>query len=96
MIIEVPGVKKPDLRIEAKGRTVRIAGSKAVGHGDKASTHRLERRTAASTTLSLPVEIDAEGIKAECRDGILALRAARRKRQAGRLRSPDHSPLGRR
>ena len=73
MIIEVPGVKKSDLRIEAKGRTFRIAGSKAVGHDDKASAHRLERRSGLRPCVTLPIEIDAEGIKAECRDGILAL-----------------------
>lgn len=74
VIIEVPGVKKSDLRIEAKGRTIRIAGSKDIGRNDKTSAHRLERRSGSfDRALSLPIEIDAEGIKAECRDGILAL-----------------------
>jgi len=74
VIIEVPGVKKSDLRIEAKGRTIRIAGSKDIGRDDKTSAHRLERRSGSfDRALSLPIEIDADGIKAECRDGILAL-----------------------
>lgn len=74
IIIEVPGVKKSDLRIEAKGRTIRIAGSKSVGRDEKASVHRLERRSGSfDRAVTLPIEIDAEGIKAECRDGILAL-----------------------
>ena len=74
IITEVPGVKKSDLRIEAKGNTIRIAGTKSVGHDGKASVHRLERRGGTfDRALSLPIEINADGIKAECRDGILAL-----------------------
>lgn len=74
IITEVPGVKKADLRIEAKGRTIRIAGSKTVGGKTNASVHRLERRSGNfDRAVTLPIEVDADGIKAECRDGILAL-----------------------
>ena len=74
MVIEVPGVKKADLRIEAKGRTIRVAGSKNVDHDGQASAHRLERRSGSfDRAVTLPIEIDPEGIKAECRDGILAV-----------------------
>lgn len=74
IVIEVPGVKKSDLRIEAKGRTIRIAGSKNLRQDTGASAHRLERRGGSfDRTVSLPVEIDADAIKAECRDGILAI-----------------------
>jgi HSP20 family protein len=74
MVIEVPGVRKADLRIEAKGNTIRIAGTKTVEHGGKASIHRVERRGGQfDRAVTLPIEIDADRIKAECRDGILAL-----------------------
>jgi HSP20 family protein len=74
IIAEVPGVKKDDLRIEAKGNTLRIAGSKVAGVDDKASVHRLERRGGTfDRAIALPIEINADAIKAECRDGILAL-----------------------
>jgi len=74
IITEVPGVKKSDLRIEAKGNTIRIAGTKSVGQDGKASVHRLERRGGTfDRALSLPIEVNADGVKAECRDGILAL-----------------------
>jgi HSP20 family protein len=67
-------VKKSDLRIEAKGNTIRIAGSKAVDYKGKASVHRLERRGGNfDRAISLPIDINGDGIKAECRDGILAL-----------------------
>ena len=74
IIIEVPGVQKTDLRIEAKGNTIRIAGTKNVTIDEGTSIHRLERRGGRfDRTVSLPIEIDADGIRAECRDGILAL-----------------------
>jgi HSP20 family protein len=78
IITEVPGVQKADLRIEAKGNTIRIAGFKNVEVGEGASVHRLERRGGRfDRTVSLPIEIDADGIRAECRDGILALHLPR-------------------
>jgi HSP20 family protein len=74
VIAEAPGVRKEDLSIEAKGNTIRIAGTKSVTYGDTASVHRRERGYGRfDRTIQLPVEIDADRIKAECRDGILAL-----------------------
>jgi len=74
IVTEVPGVKKSDLKIEAKGSTIRIAGTKTVAQESSASAHRLERRAGTfDRAITLPIEVDAEGIKAECRDGILAL-----------------------
>jgi HSP20 family protein len=85
IITEVPGVQKADLSIEAKGNTIRIAGSKSVGQDDEASVHRLERRGGQfDRALTLPIEIDAERIKAECRDGILALYLSRAERDKPR------------
>jgi HSP20 family protein len=81
----VPGVKKADLRIEAKGNTIRIAGTKSVSHDDKASIHRLERRGGSfDRAATLPIQVDADGIKAECRDGILALYVPRAERDKPR------------
>lgn len=85
MVIEVPGVRKSDLRIEAKGNTVRIAGAKTVEQGDKASVHRLERRGGQfDRAVTLPIEVDADRIKAECRDGILAVHLPRAERDKPR------------
>jgi HSP20 family protein len=74
LIAEVPGIKKSDLSIEVKGRTIRIAGSKSLTVGDKASLHRRERQAGTfDRALTVPVELDAEKARAECHDGILAL-----------------------
>jgi len=81
VIAEVPGVRKSDLQIEVKGRTIRIAGTKSVGYGEKSSVHRRERLACRfDRAITLPVEVDAEKVKAECRDGILALYLQRAER----------------
>ena len=85
VIAEVPGVRKSDLQIEVKGRTLRIAGTKSVSYGEKSSVHRRERLAGRfDRALTLPVEIDAEKVKAECRDGILALHLPRAERDKPR------------
>lgn len=74
VIAEAPGVRKGDLKIEAKGNTIRISGTKAVAYGERASLHRRERGEGRfDRTITLPVEVDADRVKAEFRDGILAL-----------------------
>jgi len=81
VIAEVPGVKKADLDVQVKGNTIRISGAKAVAFPEGAGVHRRERLSGRfDRALTLPFEIDAEAVRAECRDGLLALllpRAAR-------------------
>ena len=74
LITEVPGVRKSDLNIQVKGNTIRIAGTKNVEYGEGAALHRRERLAGRfDRAVTVPVEIDADRVKAECRDGILAL-----------------------
>jgi len=73
-IVELPGVDKRDLDLQAKENTVRLSGKKSVAYGDKVSMHRRERVAGNfDRTITVPVQIDPNGIKAELRDGILAL-----------------------
>ena len=73
-IIELPGVDKNGLHVHSQGNTIRISGTKVVDFPQGVSVHRRERISGEfNRTLSLPVEINADGIKAEYRDGILAL-----------------------
>ena len=73
-VIELAGISKDDLSIEAKEATLRISGKKTANYDQKASFHRRERVFGSfDRTISLPVRIDAEGIRAEYRDGVLAL-----------------------
>jgi HSP20 family protein len=73
-IIELPGIDKNDLQIQAKENTIRISGRKAVDLPEGVSVHRRARIWGEfDRTLSLPVQLDPDGIKAEYRDGVLAL-----------------------
>jgi HSP20 family protein len=73
-IIELPGVDKDSLQIQAQENTIRIAGKKIASYPEDVSVHRRERISGEfDRTISLPVELDPDGIKAEYQDGILAL-----------------------
>lgn len=81
IVIEVPGVRKDDLQVQVKGNAIRIAGAKSVEYGERVSLHRRERMAGTfDRTVTVPVEIDADNIRAECRDGILALHLPRAER----------------
>jgi HSP20 family protein len=74
LVTELPGVKKSELDIQVNRNTVRLAGSKEIKYPEKASLHRRERREGRfDRAVTLPIEIDADGVKAEYHDGILAL-----------------------
>jgi HSP20 family protein len=73
-IVELPGIDRKELKIEAKENRIRISGEKQVSYKEGVSLHRRERISGVfDRTLSVPVRIDADRIKAEYRDGILAL-----------------------
>jgi HSP20 family protein len=74
LIAELPGVNKSDIEVQVKGRTIRISGAKSVDYPAGSAVHRRERLVGRfDRALSLPFEIDAERVKAECSDGVLAL-----------------------
>jgi HSP20 family protein len=73
-IIELAGINKSELEIQAKDSTIRISGKKNVAYPEKVSLHRRERLSGTfDRTLTVPIQIDADRIKAEYRDGVLAL-----------------------
>ncbi len=80
-IAEVPGIQKKDIDVQVRGNTIRIAGAKSVNYADNASVHRRERLGGRfDRTVSLPVEIDAARVKAECQGGVLAVYLPRAER----------------
>ena len=81
IVTEVPGVRKEDLQVQVKGNTIRISGKKSVSYGDGGGIHRRERMAGSfDRAITVPVEIDGEQVRAECRDGILALHLTRAER----------------
>ncbi|HEY0185358.1 MAG TPA: Hsp20/alpha crystallin family protein [Rhodopila sp.] len=74
LLAEVPGISKSDLDVQVKGRTIRVSGTKVVKYEDKSSLHRRERQSGRfDRSITLPIEIDPERVKAECHDGLLVL-----------------------
>ena len=73
-IVEMPGVNKDNLNIQAKENTIRIAGQKSVDYPENVSLHRRERLSGNfDRTLVVPMQIDPDRIRAEYNDGLLAL-----------------------
>jgi HSP20 family protein len=73
-VIELPGVSKDDLELQAKENVIRISGKKTVRYKEGVSVHRRERVSGEfDRTLTIPVQIDPDRIKAEYHDGVLAL-----------------------
>ncbi len=73
-VIELPGIDKSELEVEAKENTIRIRGKKTIAYSEQASVHRRERISGVfDRTLSVPIRIEPDRIKAEYRDGLLAL-----------------------
>ncbi len=74
LIAEAPGMNKSELDVQVKGRTIRLAGTKTVKYGEKSSLHRRERLAGRfDRSITLPVEVDPDGVRAEYQDGILVL-----------------------
>jgi HSP20 family protein len=73
-IVELAGLDKSDIEIQAKDNVVRLSGKKTASYPDGVSAHRRERVFGSfDRTITVPVQIDADKIKAEYRNGILAL-----------------------
>ena len=66
VITEIPGVKKSDLEVQVKARTLRLSGAKSIDFPDKAAAHRRERAVGRfDRAVTMPVEINADGVKAD-------------------------------
>jgi len=73
VITEVPGISKSDLDIEVKDNALRISGMKKITYED-GSLHRRERASGRfDRAVTVPVRIDANRVKADYRDGMLAI-----------------------
>ena len=74
VITELPGVQKADLKIEVKENLLRLAGERKIVYGDSISRHRIERIPFKfDRTVKLPFRVDANKVKAEYHDGVLAV-----------------------
>ena len=85
VITELPGIGRDDVDVEVHGNRIRIAGKKNIQYGEGASLHRRERIAGNfDRTIAVPVEVDADRVKAEYRNGVLALFLPRAERDKPR------------
>jgi len=72
---ELPGVKNEDVDVSVVGNELTIHGRRPEATGETASFHRRERGAGDfSRTLRLPYEVDAAGVEATLRDGVLLVK----------------------
>ena len=85
IVAELPGVDTATVDIQVKNNAIRISGTKRVDYDQNISIHRRERSAGRfDRTIALPIEIDADQVKAECRNGILGLLLPRAERDKPR------------
>ncbi len=74
VVAELPGIKKDKLQVQVKGNTLQIAGERTINYGENISYHRAERNSSKfDRTLKLPINIEADHVKAEFKDGLLVI-----------------------
>lgn len=72
---ELPGLDAADLDLSVDNNKVTLRGSRDIGaEADEVSFHRRERAGGSfARTVSLPADVDAEGVTATYRDGVLTV-----------------------
>jgi HSP20 family protein len=86
LLVDVPGVAREDLRLDVAGGTLVVRGERRIPGGlDRGDARRVERAYGAfSRAFELPASVDETRIRAEHRDGVLAIRLPKRERSGGR------------
>lgn len=81
VITELPGISREDVDVQVQGGRLRIAGKKTIQYEEGASLHRRERIAGSfDRSITIPIEVDADRVKAEYHNGILALLLPRAER----------------
>lgn len=91
VVADLPGVAKRDLEVSVAGSLLAIMGEKKAEHDSgKRKEYRTETWVGAfSRTVDLPAQIDAGTIAAELKDGVLAVRIAKREEAKAKLINVD-------
>ena len=80
--LEVPEIKKEDMKIELRNGTLCISGERKYEKKDK-KLHRVERFYGCfERSFSLPMNVDSNSVKAESKDGVLSIHLQKTEVQA--------------
>lgn len=72
---ELPGLKSEDIDVAVVGGDLTIRGRRGAGPQEGAAYHRRERGAGEFTrVLRLPIEVDADGVEATLKDGVLLVK----------------------
>ena len=72
--IELPGLKRDQIKIELQHDMLTVRGERAVQHEEGARFHRVERGHGPfARTFTLPQPADGDRVQAEFRDGVLTV-----------------------
>ena len=87
VLVDLPGVEKPDIELSVLGTLLRVKGDKKAEEGsDKRRFFRKETWVGSfERTIDLPAEIDPDKVSAELKDGVLAVRVAKREEAKAKL-----------
>jgi HSP20 family protein len=78
--VELPGVEEKDINVEVSGDTLRISGEKKLEKEEKTKNYYRSERAYGSfeRLLTLPEDADADGIKAQYKNGVLRITIPRK------------------
>lgn len=80
--LEVPEIKKEDMKIELQNGTLCISGERKYEKKNK-KLHRVERFYGSfERSFSLPMNVDSNSVKAESKDGVLSIHLQKTEVQA--------------
>ena len=83
--IELPGLAQDSIDVQVRGRELTVRGERHPAGGRSATFQRLERQYGPfMRTFRFDVEIDADDVRAEIRDGLLNLVVPKLEPQGGR------------
>jgi len=71
---EIPGIKAEDMDISVVGRTLTLSGERKPEQVQDVNYHRRERKWGSfRKALTLPEDVNADAIAAECKNGVLKI-----------------------
>jgi HSP20 family protein len=94
LTVEIPGVNEHDVTVDVSGNTMTIKGEKKLEKEEsKSDYYRMERSYGSfQRVLSLPEDVDQDGIKAGFKNGILTVTMPRKSMPKGESKQIQITP----